>query len=346
MQDLKLVHSALQELRNQAALPPLPLLRSVTEPQDVENFDPHAERPEDIGPSCDNSPKLSPQDEDGMPQVPMQSVYVLTKLRALRSNDAENDNHASAKEDHPIKDFISDGQITISDAQRLFALYMDRLDHFMYRIGGRWKTLTELRGHSRMLTACICTVAALHDAGSNHLYPICNREFRRLISSAIFDRRVNRDELRALCIGSYWLSDISWMLSGYAIRRAAEVNLSANYHKLLKGNSEEAADCLRLWYSLYICDKHLSILYGRPSLVREDASVQGWENFLKLPFTTDDDRRTVSQVALLVILNSVNELFGSNDTDPIPIVYSNQIASFSRQLDHWVGHWSTTLQRK
>lgn len=405
--DLEALHAGMQHMRDHSGLPPLPPLRSSLDrpgPDNLVSASVVAEAHDEVGPSTDNSPKLMPQSEDGMPDIPMQSVYYLTKLRALRASDTMPDEmeqtgsrgqvsghhsqHRSAgvggadmivshhhhhgsttSAPQPFSDFISEGQVQLADAQKLFQLYIERLDHFVYRIGRKWRTLDSLRRQSPILTACILTVAALHDSSSNHIYPVCNREFRRLVSGSIFDRRIDREHLRALCIASYWLSDVSWTLSGIAIRRATEVNLVANYHRLVNGCEgqsasrptptpaaaaaaaagspdaiEEAADCMRIWYNLYICDKHLSILYGRPSLVREDHEIQGWEHFLATPVATDHDRRLISQVALHIILAGVHELFGPDSSAAIPPVYSTQIATFSKQLDHWIGFWSAQLK--
>jgi hypothetical protein len=217
----------------------------------------------------------------------------------------------------------------------------------MYMIGGsKYQDFESLRRSSPVLTACICTVAALHDPMSNHLYGVCSREFRRLMAASMFDRRIDKDHMRAMCIGSYWLHDISWTLSGYAIRRATEVNLSNNYHRVIADNNEEAMDCLRIWYILYICDHHLSILYGRPSIVREDASISGWEALLKTPVFTESDKRLVSQMALLIIMSNVRELFGPDTGEPIPRAFGQQLTNFSRQIDSWMGYWTTELLSK
>ncbi|GME48319.1 putative transporter [Neofusicoccum parvum] len=271
------------------------------------------------------------------------SVYYLTKLRALRS-DIETLPTTSPSEE-PINDFISNGQLSIDDAERLFRLYYDRLDHFIYRVGGRYSTLECLRRGSPTLAACIYTVSSLHDPSSNHLYSVCKKEFRRLVTHSMFDGRVDRDYLRALAIGAYWLSDMSWMLSGIAVRRATEVNLSASFKQINNANNEEAVDLLRLWYISYISDSHLSILYGRAPMVRDDVAVQRADEFLNAPNTTEDDKRMMSQVTLLIIVRSIYDLFGPDSNEPIPSVYSTQISAFSRQLDHWLGRWSPALQR-
>jgi len=102
-------------------------------------------------------------------------------------------------------------------------------------------------------------------------------------------------------------------------------------------------DCLRIWYILYICDHHLSILYGRPSIVREDATISGWEKLLKTSEFTESDKRLVSQMALLIIMSNVRELFGPDTGNPVPQAFAPQLTNFSRQIDQWMGYWSTEL---
>lgn len=341
------MHTTLRELAKKAGMPELPPLQSVAireaevspsaENAQVGNLRSEVSRYDDHGPSCDNSPKMSPEDE-GLPYVPIHSLYALTKLRALRSPEA-----TEGQQLRTVNDFISCASISMQDAERLFCLYRDRLDPFMYGVGCKYKTLDEVRRRSTILTAAILTVAALHDAQSNAIYGTCSSEFRRLMEKSMFERRVDRDYLRAMCVASYWLSDMSWMLSGYAIRRAAECNLHSSHGKVIIEQTEEAADCARLWYILYICDQHLATLYGRPSIVQEDSSIQGWESFLESPVASNEDKRLASQVTLLSILRSIRELFGPDKGDAIPRVYLNQIAHFNRQLDQWIGHWSSAL---
>ncbi|KUJ16004.1 uncharacterized protein LY89DRAFT_697978 [Mollisia scopiformis] len=345
--DLEHIHSALQELLNRLSLPLLPPLQTTSQDPPAFSLEEELAPRDDPGPSCDASPRVSPKDDE-LSHVPIESLYQITRLRALRSDDPTDNPQAPTSNGNRevINDFISNGQLGVQDSERLVQLYLNRLDHFMYMIGGVCRDLESLHSRSQTLTACICTVAALHDPNSNHLYASCNREFRRLMAASMFDRRIDRDHLRAMCIGSYWLSDISWTLSGYAIRRATEANLNANYHRVISENNEDAADCLRLWYILYICDHHLSILYGRPSIIREDFAIVGWEAFLKAPISTESDKRLISQVALIVILSNVRELFGPDTGEPIPRGFGTQLAVFNRQINQWMGTRSSELQRQ
>lgn len=343
--DLDHIHSALQQVLGRLSLPALPPLQTSSAEQiDVSPQVDVLER-EEAGPSCDNSPRISSRD-DAVPHVPIESLYQITRLRALRSDDTADEPKlfSIATSNQAINDFISTGLVSIEDAERLVDLYLNRIDHFMYMIGsGKYRDLENLRRGSPILTACICTVAALHDPMSNHLYGVCKREFQRLMAASMFDRRIDRDHMRAMCIGAYWLHDISWTLSGYAIRRATEVNLNSNYHRVLSSNSEEAMDCMRTWYVLYICDHHLSILYGRPSIVKEDVSISGWEELMKNPVFTESDKRLVSQMALLIIMSNVRELFGPDTGEPVPRAFAPQFTNFSRQIDRWMGFWTTEL---
>lgn len=308
--------------------------------------DPKVEaRSPDAGPSCDNSPKLTPLHES-LQNVPIESLYQITRLRSLRNESAgEEPGSVPSRDEGSTSDIISKGIIPLEDAERLTNLYLKRLDHYAYSIANNFHDLSDVRRASAALTAAIITVAALHDPNSNHLFGPCCREFKRLLSSSMFDRRIDRQYLRAMCIGSYWLSDISWTLSGHAIRRAMGINLSANYHRVLADNSEDAADCLRLWYLLYICDQHLSILYGRSTIIRRDeCSIQNWEKYLEKRVAVEQDRRMASQISLLVIMGNVREFFGKHTGETLPQSFTEHIITFDRQIDHWFPMWFQQLR--
>ncbi|KAK9770536.1 hypothetical protein SCAR479_12807 [Seiridium cardinale] len=339
VQDLEMMHSSLQSVLGLLNQPPIAPLQSSKQRLQT----PSSAEPEEVLPSCDASPGVTPEDDNDLPKVPIHSLYHLTKLSALRSPDTNETDTAPTQNSNVIDDFISRGTLSLEDAERLFRLFVDHLDHFMYGIGASHATLATLRRSSRILTVSILTVAALHDHQSNSLYGICSKEFRHLLAAGMFNRRINRDYLRAMCIASYWLSEINWTVSGYAIRRATEFNMTNHYNRVIREGNEESADFIRLWYILYICDQHLSTLYGRQSIIREDYTIQNWATFIQSRVTTDEDKRLASQVALLNIIQSIRDLFGPDIGEPVPQVYSIQILSFGRQLDQWLGQWSTTL---
>lgn len=346
------MHTSLQQALVKLELPELPPLQALRAREaNIEDniaantaiFDNLDEEDDKV---YDDSPHMSPK-EEGLPQAPIDSLYHLTRLKTLRSDESPNESRTPADRHAPnqVNDFISRGIISVLEAERLVDQFVNRIDHFMYKIGaGPYRSLESLRQQSPILTACICTVAALHDPGSDHLYRACGREFRQLMSAAMFNRRMDQNYMRAMCIASYWLHDLSWMMSGYAIRRAMEFNLSSSYEAVLTHGDEEAMDNVRIWYILYICDRHLSILYGRPSIVRDDdKAVAGCEQILRSTICNESDKRLISQLALLQIMGNARELFGPDTGEPIPIAFAPHFERFSRQIDQWVGFWSTEL---
>ncbi|OAL03209.1 hypothetical protein IQ06DRAFT_217835 [Phaeosphaeriaceae sp. SRC1lsM3a] len=342
--DLEHLHAALQDVLGRLSFPSLPPLLTSTSGDIAPSLLGDAVENYDVGPSCDNSPRISPRD-DAL-HVPIESLYQITRLRALRAGDNTEQSRSQPRQScsESSNDLISRGLIGLEDAERLVQIYLRKVDHFIYKIAGsNYDSLEAFRRKSPILTVAICAVAALHDPSSSHLYTTCSRELQRLISASMFARNIDQGHMLAMCVASYWLHDISWTLSGYAIRRATEINLGGSFHRLLAESKEEAMECLRMWYTLYICDNHLSILYGRAPVIREDASIVGWKQLVDLPVFSASDKRIVSQIALLSIMNNFRELFGSDPTDPIPRAFGSQLASFSRQVDQWMATWTVEL---
>ena len=353
------MHATLQQILHRLSLPPAaPLQSSPQEPHSPshEDFTPHKEEQEQ---SCDDSPRLPPMSE-ALANVPIDSLYQITGLKSLRTEAANGEENRSQDYTPMEPDFISQGLLSVDDAQRLLHIYLTRLDPYIYHLASGITDLNSLRLKSNVLTACICTVASLHDPTNPHLYQICSREFRRLVSSSMFDRRIDFEYLRALCIGSYWLSDISWVLSGYAIRRGSELQLNQYYYQAAviqspiaggasaaSASTPDAQECLdrtRVLYLLYILDQHLSILYGRGATIREQDYVQETDAFLASPFTNENDQRMISQVALLLIMSRVRDLFGPDRGEVVPRAFLPQLNNFNRQLDQWLGRWSVSLR--
>ena len=111
-------------------------------------------------------------------------------------------------------DFISRGVIFTEQAEILFNIYYQRHDHFIYRALGHHDRLESVRKSSALLTAAICSVAALHSDEVGHLFERCYTEFKNTVSAQLFSRENNLDDVRGLCIGAFWLSQLSWTLVG------------------------------------------------------------------------------------------------------------------------------------
>jgi hypothetical protein len=356
--DITNIHSSLQQVLQSLSLPGLPTPHmSTQEPtvmfdQDQEHDNEDAEEEEQ---SYDNSPKLSPMAEN-VAQIPIESLYQITGIKSLRSQESFTDEQKRICKQLRDTDFISRGQINLQDADQLASYYTTHLDPYFYNMTAQYDSLEDFRRRSPTLTAVILAVAALHDISAKpELYPLCSKEFKRLVANAMFERKIDVEYLRALVVGSYWLSDVGWTLSGYAIRRASEFHLKTCYYQIADSlqsprrySQEElyyARDGLRLLYLLYICDHHLSILYGRASIMRDNEHyIIGYENYLAASVASDIDKRVAAQVSLLLLMSQIREGLGpEEDTGaPLPESMLPKIKGFERDLDNWLLRWSNT----
>jgi hypothetical protein len=359
MRDISNMHTSLQQVLQLLSLPGLPTPHiSNQEPAvqfDLDQENDHEDADEEEEPSYDNSPKLSPMAEN-VAQIPIESLYQITGLKSLRSTESVTDEQKRICKQLRDTDFISRGQISLQDAEQLASYYITHLDPYFYNMTAQYEHLDDFRRRSPTLTAAVLTVAALHNVSAKpELYSLCSKEYKRLVANAMFERKIDIEYLRALVVGSYWLSDVGWTLSGYAIRRASEFHLKTCYYQIAdslqnptkysKDQLQNARDGLRLLYLLYICDHHLSILYGRPSIMRDNEPyILGYENYLASSVASDIDKRVAAQVSLLLLMSQIRESLGPEEDTGVSLPESMlpKIKSFERDLENWVLRWSNT----
>lgn len=219
-----------------------------------------------------------------------------------------------------------------------------------------------VRMSSELLTATILAVTALHIPTSAETFDKCYKEFLALISSSMFSRYHSIDDVRGLCIAAFWLSDVSWKLSGHAIRIATELNIHQSFTKALEGDREHFLRA-RLWYMLYVCDHHFSIAYGRPPMIAESTQIREHELFLTSPFADPLDARILSQVHLMQILTRVYDRFAERrlpDPRTIRTATSNtshdssasmlseedfvDVRNFNLEIEQWRMRWYARQQ--
>lgn len=109
-------------------------------------------------------------------------------------------------------DFVSRGVITIDVAEGLFSFYQQKLDSNAYHILVDGDSLATIRRRSSLLTAAICTVSA-YCSGSQYYRSLLNH-LQHEASRELFSSSYQFDDVRALCIGTLWLPDISKALNG------------------------------------------------------------------------------------------------------------------------------------
>jgi len=247
------------------------------------------------------------------------------------------------------QDIISKGLVTHDNALALVDRYVTRLDHFIYGLASQYRgDLEGLRKASPVLLAAICAVSALHDPDRPDLFDICNREFRQLVSSSLFEKN-DSEFIRALCIGSFWLLDLSRILVSDAVRRSADARLHSNIYPLLNlmpnnANQEDQPDKLdavKLFYLLFISDQHLSVLHNRDRLIPLEKKILDYrDSFLSRQGASYQDVRITSQVNLLFMMGQMRDIFGSELPQPVSKTLSVQFNHFLRELQDWFSKFS------
>ncbi|KAF2641726.1 hypothetical protein P280DRAFT_397814 [Massarina eburnea CBS 473.64] len=273
-------------------------------------------------------------DVESLVPAPMRSLYDLTRIRNLRSSTRLKSN-ANFKED----DFISQGVVPQAEAEDLLHRYMENMYQLLWDgLLVPHKTLDSLRRHSTLLTATILTVAALHTPGRGEMLQKCYNVFVSLAYSTCLSRLQNLDDVRALCLAAFYIPNLSWKLSGLAVRNAVEMNIHQSYHKLLRGHAEQR-DNVRLWYALYVCEHQFSIAYGRPPLLHDDLAIKNVEHFINSTVVTPGDMRLLAQVALFKILTEAYMTFGSDPEQPLGERDFHQLRMFNFSIEQWRLLW-------
>ncbi|RAL06373.1 uncharacterized protein BO80DRAFT_371169 [Aspergillus ibericus CBS 121593] len=272
--------------------------------------------------------------------APMGSLYEVTQLSDIQTTSPGR-HHAPDRA--LVSDFVSRGVVNLHEAEELFSYFDQVLSRYLWDgILLDHKDLTSVRNSSSMLSAAILAVTALHMPKKERTFDICYTEFARLASESMLDRHHTLDDLRALCIGAFWLADVSWKLSGYAVRIATERNLHQSYRRAIQGSPEHIEQA-RLWYLLYTLEHHFSIAYGRPPIIHEDQSITNHNKFTLDPNVQQGDLRLHSQVDLFIILTRIYHAFGPDVDLEVPDAQFSTIEKFDADLENWRTSWYPRL---
>jgi hypothetical protein len=282
----------------------------------------------------ENSVEPDVDEQSELVPAPMRSLYDLTRIRNLRSNIRR------ISDIHFIEnDFIGQGIISQSEAENLFNWYMENVYQLLWAgMLVPHHTLQAARRHSTLLTAAVLTIAAMHAPGRGEALQKCYNVFVTLTYSTLLSRVNSLDDIRALCLAAFYLSNLSYKLSGLAVRHAIEMNLHQSYHKLTRGHASHR-DAVRLWYAVYVCERQFSIAYGRPPLLHEDLATRNIESFLSHPSTQPGDIRLCAQVALFKILTEAYQTFGADPDAPLTEPDFQQLRMFNFAVEQWRLLW-------
>lgn len=98
-------------------------------------------------------------------------------------------------------------------------------------------------------------------------------------------------------------------------------------------------DRTRLYFLVFLCDHHCSLIHGRPPLTRDFSSLKSPEFFLQTKFWTARDINLVSQVELWFISSRVFFLFGADVENEVATQRSAELQRLSMAYDEWYNKW-------
>lgn len=215
---------------------------------------------------------------------------------------------------------------------------MNSLNHYLWvGLDNESSSLESVRRSSQILTLSIMTATSMHMPNKTATYDLCYAEFLSLVSKSLFNHNHTLEDVRGLCIAAFWLSDISWKLSGHAIRIATELELHKAFVKAPE--SKEFHERARMWYMLYVCDHHFSIAYGRPPMIQECQQIRDHEKFLQFPYADTVDFRMLSQVALFSMFSKIYDVLGGGRDGQSAAEMMTLTREYNIKLDQWRLLW-------
>lgn len=141
------------------------------------------------------------------------AVNLSCRLGSFPGSSVTNLNFTDQRaHDSHTPDLIASGLVSLEEAEEYFAIYHESMEPCLVRIISEDDCLANIRAQSSFLTAAICAVGSLSvDSAKQKIF--CDF-FIAQVSSKVFLTRYNFDDVRALCIGAFWLNKYSSALVG------------------------------------------------------------------------------------------------------------------------------------
>lgn len=288
----------------------------------------HSESADNFTPEGPSAGLRRHQDDSDLVPLPMNNLYNLTdpnNSQLIRVDPADVNG----------PDFITQGVLAVSEAEFLFDHYRTHINPLLWDgMLCSHKSLSEARQSSSFLVAVVLTVAALHIPNREQSLHSTYGAFVSLMRGSCLLRCQNLDVIRALCIGAFYLTSLSWALCSRAVRVATEMNLHKSSLQFARG-SLESYERVRLWYVLYVCDHQFALAYGRPPMMHEDAAIRNAEKLLTSGLSSKGDHGLVAQVKLFRILASGYFMHGCDPDLELSGQDFERLKEFDISVDQW-----------
>lgn len=330
------LEAAVNEVLHKTQLPGLATFSGDDESHPPWDREPNPEEDVGIAEDKDRGNQAEPLQKQNFNAVPMRTLMEVTSPQSTPET-------SRTAQDVGREDLISSGQLPLSLAHDFFNLFKTRMNQYLWGgVAFPHDSLETVRQSSSLMSTVIFTIAALHVHGQEELFDVCYKEYVSLIARTMIGHDHNLDDIRALVLGAFWLPDLSWKLSGLAVRMATELNLHQAFHQLLLEEEDKFARS-RLWYLLFVCDRHFSIAYGRPPMLNGNYTITNYKRFLDSPLSTPADCRLISQVDLFKTLDEAYHKFGADTALPLEEAEFDTLRKFTVKVENWRVEWQPRL---
>lgn len=109
-----------------------------------------------------------------------------------------------------------------------------------------------------------------------------------------------------------------------------------NLHRCITKMPHSKIECYertRLYYVVYICDHHCTLVYGKPPMTQDFRSLKSPKFLLQSKFSKPEDVKLISQVELWAISSRVFEVFGADIEAAITTERVAELDALSRAID-------------
>lgn len=238
-------------------------------------------------------------------------------------------------------DPIARGLVTLVEGEGLFQRFKKNIHSLLW--GGvllPHPDFAQVRKSSAILTSAILAIGALHapEGGGQGVLQKCYDTFIVLAKGSCFSRNNSLDDIRALCLAAFYLPNLSWRLCGQAMRIGAEMNLHQSFNKLVQGDLRQI-ERIRLWYALFLCDRHFGIAYGRPTAMPNDAAIEGVFKLPQCPNAVPGDVRLAAHVALFKIVSDAYTEYGCDQSLPLSDYQLDKLRAYNVAIEQWRLYW-------
>ncbi|MCO5590092.1 hypothetical protein L7F22_044061 [Adiantum nelumboides] len=229
-------------------------------------------------------------------------------------------------------DPVQIGLIELSELESLFDIFFARINPLLTIFDPFLHSVTYVRNRSALLTTVIAALAArLSDEGRHaKLAVVLESHWRqKLLPESILGGYKSAELAQAFLVLAIYhkptnrlSEDRSWQYLGFAIRIATEIGVN----RLTQPNDEakdneqvrrRIRNRHRLWISLWLTDRSLSLQTGRPATVAEDDLVSKSDLWHREDFALPEDARLVSLVKLTrtctTFVDAFSEIIGQSN---------------------------------